>query len=213
MDAMAAVAAGADAIGLNFYPGSKRFIDHLEANFICCDLPRAVHRVGVFVNNDAREIKDTASQLQLDWVQLHGDESVEYINSLKGLRVLRAVRVSADELPTILGRVQQLQEQCPAIKGFLLDAHAPNEFGGTGAAIDWARLGEAGLSQLCIPWVLAGGLTPENVEAAISAVKPHAVDVASGIESEPRKKDRDKMCQFAAHALRAFQRCPPPPTS
>jgi phosphoribosylanthranilate isomerase len=207
-DALAVAEAGADAIGLNFYPGSKRCIPHLEANFICCDLPKTVKRVGVFVNASREEVLETANQLQLDWVQLHGDETIEYVRGLKSLRVLRAVRWSPERSAEVGQQLEQLRLECPNVKAILLDAFSPTDFGGTGHVIPWEQVAALSLEQYGIPWVLAGGLRPENVANAVHTTQPYAVDVASGIELEPGRKDRQKMQAFANQADEAFRKLP-----
>ena len=201
-DAQLAMTMGADAIGLNFYPKSKRFISHIDANFICQDLPpHVLQRVGVFVNEEPEEIIDTAEQLRLDYVQLHGDESEEDIKRLEELNVIRAIR-PADQTE-LLQQVESLSE-LPNIKAILVDAFDANEYGGTGKVADWSAIRELTDQPPSVPIILAGGLKQETIFDAIRTTKPTAVDVASGVESEPGIKDPDKMLLFMDSARDGF---------
>lgn len=191
---------GADAIGLNFYPGSKRFVAPEHAQAIIRNLAPSVCRVGVFVNSDADVVRRTVEQVGLDLVQLHGDEPPEFLTELAGLRIIRAFRCQADLEP-----VQEYLSSCSKLPdAVLLDAFDPRAFGGTGTTLDWPRLAEA-VTTLRLPVILAGGLTPANVARAITEARPTAVDTASGVETEqPGRKDRQLTEAFVQSAKFAF---------
>lgn len=191
-DAMKALEAGADYLGFNFYSKSVRFIDPVN----CANISREVKKeyphakmVGVFVNSSASDILEILDTCQLDMAQLHGDESPEMFVQLRP-RAFRAFR----GMPANIAGYER--SEAPA---FLLDAFVKDSYGGSGVRADWImaeRLAEK------YPILLAGGLTPENVAEAIQQVKPWGVDVASGIESAPGRKDAGKMSAFV-QAVRA----------
>jgi phosphoribosylanthranilate isomerase len=202
-DAQFAAQCGADAIGLNFYERSSRFVPHLDASFICQDLTLTVKRVGVFVNADPREVRETAEQLSLDYVQLHGDESLEQVAALRGLRVIRALRIG-DQTPESIEAVIRQWAELNQVQAILLDALDATHYGGTGRRVDWEAV--AKLSSIDdLPLILAGGLNAECVAEAIRQTHPAAVDVASGVESAPGQKDQEKVSRFVANAIQAFQ--------
>ncbi len=184
-DALAAVDAGADAIGLNFWRPGRRYVPPEVARAIARALPPFVTRVGEFADEDPDTIREIAALCGLDALQLHGSESPEFCRQFDR-PVVKAIKVRGPESVTGLGRYQ--------VAAFLLDAHVPGEMGGTGRAFDWglvARAQEAG------PVILSGGLTPENVGDAIQAAKPYAVDVATGVETAGHK-DPAKIRAFVA---------------
>ena len=188
-DALAAEAAGADAVALNFAPHSKRRVTLQQAQTICSRLGPFVMTVGVFVNAPLSEVLGTAQQLRLGAVQLHGDESPDYAEALRQhVRVIKAVSFTPElKLETL--------EAFPA-DAILLDGLVP----GSGKGFAWeAASGLRGLSRL----VLAGGLTPENVAAGVRALSPYAVDVASGVESTVGVKDAKKIQDFVRRAKNA----------
>jgi phosphoribosylanthranilate isomerase len=197
-DARLAVSLGADALGFNFYEKSPRCLSPSEAWAILRKLPAMVSTVGVFVNWDDSSIIALAKSLRLSAVQLHGDES-EVIASrcAKFFPVIKA-------FPT--GPKFSLAElrRYSAASSFLLDATPPTEgssiYGGTGQLANWKVAAGAAKK---LPVLLAGGLTPENVGEAIISVRPYAVDVASGVESRPGKKDATKLRAFFAEVARA----------
>ncbi|MBA3439389.1 MAG: phosphoribosylanthranilate isomerase [Pyrinomonadaceae bacterium] len=190
-DARAAVSAGADWLGFNFYSGSPRFITPSKAHRIIEQLPRTVESVGVFVNEDTPEsVMKIAKAAGVTVVQLHGDESPAYCKALKNLFVIKALRTSSDFRPE-----QAAQYETNAI---LLDAFAGGARGGTGETCDWLLARQT--CEMVPQLFLAGGLTPENVAEAIAAVKPFAVDVCSGVESAPGCKDAVRMRRFVAAA-------------
>jgi phosphoribosylanthranilate isomerase len=184
-DALAAVRLGADALGFNFWPGSKRHITPAAARGIIARLPPFVTPVGVFVNQLEGEMRAIAAESGIQVFQLHGDEPPELCARLN-LPVVKAIPV--DQVRT-LSRLLSYE-----VSAFLLDTPSRG-YGGSGEPFDWS-LAE-GVSEVA-PVILAGGLTPENVAAAVRAVRPYAVDVASGVESSPGVKDVARMSRFFA---------------
>jgi phosphoribosylanthranilate isomerase len=204
-DALAAVDAGADAIGLNFYSGSKRCVSAAEAQQIVDVVGNRTDKIGVFVNESADHIRQMCRDTGLHLIQLHGDEPPEFLGLLnKDHDIIRARRLDEQGLSAIVDDLQA----CSDLSGFcpdaiLVDAAASGQFGGTGRTVDWQQL--VGHEPLFgVPLILAGGLTAENVAEAIRIVRPQAVDVASGVESAPGKKDAAKMRGFVAAARAAF---------
>jgi phosphoribosylanthranilate isomerase len=185
-DALLAADLGAQALGFIFASGSSRKVSPETAREIIRQLPPFILSVGVFVDEEAGVVRELAARVGLDWVQLHGRESPEYCGSL-GRRVLKAIPIQ-DEAS--LGALRLYQG---AAQAFLLDTYRAGQAGGTGLAFDWelaARAREYG------PIVLAGGLTAENVAEAIKIGRPQAVDVSSGVETVPGKKDPQKLRAF-----------------
>jgi phosphoribosylanthranilate isomerase len=179
-DARAAVDAGADLLGFNFYLKSPRYIRPEAARRIIRRLPRRVEVAGVFVNASARSILRIAREADLNFLQLHADETPETVRALaRHYRVIKAFRVNAGF------RVQRLERYSGA-SAFLLDGFDRKRYGGTGKTFDWTVARRA---RRYGPVVVAGGLTPENVGAAIATVHPFAVDVCGGVEAAPGKKD------------------------
>ncbi|HXM15552.1 MAG TPA: phosphoribosylanthranilate isomerase [Candidatus Eremiobacteraceae bacterium] len=194
-DAKAAVDLGADALGFNFYEKSVRNIAPADAYKIIRALPEKIEAVGVFVNWSPEAVIALARAVDLDTVQLHGDEPASTARAAaKFFNVTKALRVGKDF------RLASLRPFQSSVRAFLFDACTKNQFGGTGHRTDWTIARRAAKSHRII---LAGGLTPENVAEAILYVRPYAVDVASGVESAPGKKDRAKLRQFFAEVSRA----------
>jgi phosphoribosylanthranilate isomerase len=216
-DALAAAAAGATAIGFNFYPRSPRYIAPQRAAEIAT--PAGVRRVGVFVNEPAARVEEIARIARLDVAQLHGDERPADYPA--GLVVWKAVRVTDDfDL--------SLYAECPA-EALLLDGPAAGLYGGAGNPFDWSRLAgesacpprmdahrkqggagafacQSGRARFSLPIILAGGLDASNVARAVAIAHPWGVDACSRIEAAPGKKDHKKMTEFlqaAREALRA----------
>jgi phosphoribosylanthranilate isomerase len=193
-DAKAACDLGAAALGFNFYEKSPRVIAPAAAWKIISKLPKNVEAVGVFVNWSAEAIIALGRAIHLDTVQLHGDEPPAVARECaKCFRVTKALAAGANF------QLKKLRAY-PAVSAFLLDAAATGQYGGTGKRSDWAVARRAAKSHRII---LAGGLTPENVAEAIRTVQPYAVDVASGVESRPGKKDPGKLRAFFAEVERA----------
>ncbi len=202
-DARVATDAGADAIGLNFYSASPRFCGIEQARAISQNMPQSVCKVGVFVNATPAEIRATFDTAGLDAVQLHGDESPELLRELRGLPVIRAFRVGRALAP-VGGYLQACHRLACVPRMVLVDTLKPGQYGGTGATLDWRVL--QGNRQVLqgVPLVLAGGLKPSNVVAAIAAVRPWAVDTASGVESSPGKKSPALVREFVEAAQAGF---------
>ena len=204
-DALDAAAAGADAIGLNFYPRSKRYLDIDAARPISLSMPSGLTRVGVFVNATADDISTIVEQVELDCVQLHGDEPPELIAQLpRRISVIRAYRCGEEGLAALGSYLAACRAQGRLPDAVLIDADAAAEFGGTGRAADWSRVAEERDFAGDRPIILAGGLTPANVAKAIAIARPDAVDVASGVEREPGRKDAALVTQFVTAAREAF---------
>ncbi len=201
-DARAASQAGADAIGLNFYPSSPRFCDALRAQNIQRACPAGLQKVGVFVNESIEDVRRRVRLFDLDWVQLHGDEPPETIQQLAGIPVIRAFRCQDHRLAPVLDYWRRCREAGRVPDAILLDAWQGDHYGGTGRTLDWERL-RAEIGQLGeVPWILAGGLHAGNVAEAIRQLRPAAVDTASGVESAPGIKDPQAMADFV-QAIRA----------
>jgi phosphoribosylanthranilate isomerase len=202
-DALAAADAGADAIGLNFYEKSPRSVATADARRIVTALAEsqaAAVPIGVFVNHSVDEVRRIWRESPLAAVQLHGDEPPEMLAELSFIPIVRALRFGP-------GGIAKIAQDCAACRvepyAVLIDALSPGRYGGTGETVSWAGLADHE-RWLKRPLVLAGGLTPDNVAEAIRIVRPQAVDVASGIESSPGKKDAAKMRDFVAAAQEAF---------
>ena len=202
-DALLAADAGADAIGLNFFAESPRFCKLELANCIAAATPRSVCKVGVFVNATAKEIRRVAVAVGLDLVQLHGDEPPELLCEIRPLAVMRAFRAGGD-ISTIGEYLRACYPLMCMPRMMLVDASQPGQYGGTGQTLDWEALDYYWCEFGGMPLVLAGGLTPANVAAAIAAVRPWAVDVASGVESSPGKKSAALVREFVAEARSAL---------
>jgi len=187
-DALMAVDAGADALGFVFFEKSPRFIGAKAAAQIIAKLPPLVQVVGLFVNAELELVNRTADRCGLDIVQLHGEESPEFC-SLVRRRVMKAFRVRGPESLIPLSEYR--------VAAYLLDAYSPHAYGGTGEVFDWdcaVAAKEHG------PVVLAGGLNPDNIAGAVAKVMPYGVDVSSGVESAPGKKDPEKVRRFIREA-------------
>jgi phosphoribosylanthranilate isomerase len=188
-DAHLAADAGAWALGLIFWPASPRRCELAAAVEIAGAVRRRLEVVGVFVNATLDHVAQTADQVGLTMVQLHGDEGPAYCAEVArrtGCRVIKAARVRSGA---------DIQALAPLHTDYhLLDSYAAGLPGGTGETFSWEI---AQLHRGEVPVILSGGLTPENVRAAIAAVRPFAVDVASGIEASPGHKDPDKLAAFA----------------
>ena len=180
-DATAAVDMGADLLGFNFYPKSPRFVTPQKASEIISKLPGFIDTVGVFVNASLEQIRETMDLCQLNWVQLHGDEDPEFCNSFLSLNVktMKALRVKDQS------DIQQAENYFT--DAILLDAFHPEKYGGTGLTFDWNIVGHINKRIF-----LAGGINPDNATEAIK-LGVYGIDVCSGIEAEPGKKDHEKM--------------------
>jgi phosphoribosylanthranilate isomerase len=185
-DALAAIDAGADYLGFNFYPGSVRYIKKETCKQIAVVLKReysGIKLVGVFVNSSLDEVRNILETCFLDLAQLHGDETPEMVSALAG-KAYKAFRGIPQRIDGFA------RESAPM---FLVDASVKGSYGGTGVTADWPVAAE--LAQR-YPLLLAGGLTPENVAQAVRQVRPWGVDVASGVEAAPGEKEASKMKAF-----------------
>jgi phosphoribosylanthranilate isomerase len=203
-DALAALAAGADAVGLNFYPQSARFVGQEQARRIAAAVPAGVARVGVFVNAAADEILQTFDRTPLDLIQLHGDEPPELLCRLRDRPIVRVFRVGSGGLAAALEYLDRCRQLGAVPRVVLADAEAGRAYGGTGELADWSALGGYPAADWHPPLILAGGLTPENVAEAICSVRPAGVDTASGVESSPGVKDAELMKRFVEAARNAL---------
>ncbi|HEX5647405.1 MAG TPA: phosphoribosylanthranilate isomerase [Nitrospira sp.] len=187
-DAQVAVAAGADALGFVMYRKSPRWVEPSVARAIIADLPPFVLPVGVFVNEDAAAVRSLMDECGFALAQLHGDETAAYCQHL-GRPVLKALRVR--DRGSFLA-VAEFQGRA-SVRGVLIDAFSDQAYGGTGHRVDWTLAAEAARA---VPILLAGGLTPSNVAEAVRLVRPYGVDVSSGVEKSPGKKDPEKVRAF-----------------
>ncbi|MGY2281502.1 phosphoribosylanthranilate isomerase [Pseudomonas monsensis] len=191
-DALAAVEAGADAIGFVFYAKSPRAVNVQQARAIIRALPPFVTTVGLFVNASRCELGEILDAVPLDLLQFHGDESAEACEEWRR-PYIKALRVKAgDDIAAAVAA-------CPGASGVLLDTYVEGVPGGTGEAFDWSLIPP----DLSKPLILAGGLTPENVADAVARVRPYAVDVSGGVEASKGIKDHAKIRAFIAAARKA----------
>jgi phosphoribosylanthranilate isomerase len=187
VDVDAAVRAGADALGFVFTPQSRRCVDTRAARELVRRVPAFVARVGLFMNQDAGEVRRVLAEVPLSLLQFHGGEDGAYCRQF-GLPYIKALAMGgAGQLPNV--------GEYPDAAALLLDSHEPGSTGGTGHAFDWNRI-----PPLPRPLVLAGGLDPDNVARAVRTVRPWAVDVSSGVEQEPGVKSAAKMQRFIEEA-------------
>jgi phosphoribosylanthranilate isomerase len=187
-DALVAVEEGADAVGFIFYKKSPRSVTMKLVREIILELPPFVDMVGVFVDETAEQINKIADNCNLDLIQLHGNESPTFCKRIRR-RVVKAFRVKDMQSVKKLSSYQ--------VSGFLLDTFSENLHGGTGKVFDWNLALPA---KKIGPVIMAGGLTPNNVQQAIRQVRPYGVDVCSGVESEPGIKDHKKIQAFLKNA-------------
>lgn len=184
-DAQIAVQAGADALGFVFYPPSPRYVAPARAASIVAAVPAFVCTVGLFVNHDAESVRQILAEVSLDLLQFHGDEPPSFCRQF-GKPYIKAVRVKSDT------NLVQYALDFHDAKALLLDAFVEGVPGGTGEAFDWNLLPR----DFSKPIILAGGLTPENVEHAIRLTQPYAVDVSGGVELSKGIKSADKIAAF-----------------
>ncbi len=193
-DALAAIDAGANLLGFNFYAKSPRHITEADAAKIRSQLPKKVKAVGIFVNTPPAEVAVLCKSLKLHAAQLHGEETPEHVAELaSSISVFKAFRVEPDfPLATL--------DEYPEAYAFLFDAAHTDQYGGTGRTTDWDVARRATVGRRII---LAGGLNVENVAAAVRIVRPYGIDVASGVESRPGKKDHGLLREFIEEGRRA----------
>lgn len=194
-DAQAAIEFGADALGFNFFPGSKRYVGR-ETSWIA-ELPAGIEKVAIVVNPTRSEAKALASALGITAIQLHGAESPEFCRELReaGIRFEKAIPVSG---PDSLAN-------CPdfSTRTVLLDSSVVGEFGGSGRTFPWEIARSFIEANPHLQVILAGGLNPKNVAKAVATVRPFGVDVTTGVEAAPGRKDRDRMRAFISAARAA----------
>lgn len=189
-DARAAIDSGADALGLVFYSKSPRYVELSVAANIARTIGPFVTTVGLFVNAEAAQVREAVKTVGLDLLQFHGDEDEAYCAQFD-MPYIKAIRMSP-ELD-----VKEVVTKYPSARGFLFDAWNKDKYGGTGETFEWQRLSSLKESaDTDIPFILAGGLTPENVDQAVAAVKPYAIDVSGGVEQSPGIKSPELIQQF-----------------
>jgi len=181
-DALFAAACGADALGFIFYPPSPRYISPEKARAIIAYLPPEIVKVGIFVNHDVSEVERIRQYCGLDLIQLHGDETPDYCRRFAPSLLIKALSPQSDADLDALGRYE--------VRAVLVDAHDKERYGGTGLTSDWDLAVKVKKSHSLI---LSGGLKEENITEAIARVSPQALDINSGIESAPGKKDHGKL--------------------
>ncbi|HEY2867815.1 MAG TPA: phosphoribosylanthranilate isomerase, partial [Pyrinomonadaceae bacterium] len=187
---------GADLLGFIFYERSSRYIEPQAARDIAEKIPEAVIKVGVFVNMEGYRIDEVVSMVGLDAVQIHGDENDSFPSELRSetqAQIIKACRITSDRSTWPIAETNA--------NYFLLDSYSP-EYGGSGRTFDWSIV--EGLNGLRERIILAGGLNADNVAEAVRIVRPYAVDVASGVESSPGKKDPKKVAAFIKAAKDAI---------
>jgi phosphoribosylanthranilate isomerase len=192
-DARIAVAAGADALGFIFVEQSPRLVEPDRVRAMTSELPPFINRVGVFQDEEIELVEEIISYCRLSQVQLHGSESPEYCRKISA-QVIKSfcLRQDTDH--------EELAAYGDAVSGFLLDTYHQDMAGGTGRVFEWTLVGQV---KPPAPVILAGGLNPENVREAIRQVKPFAVDVNSGVEYQPGRKDTDKLKSFVMEVRKA----------
>lgn len=193
-DALVASELGVDAIGLVFYPPSPRNVDLEKAAAISQSVPAFVTLVALFVDPDRAFVEEVIKLVGIDLIQFHGNEPAEFCGSFS-VPYIKAVRMH-DEVD-----LAEIEKEYAGAKGILLDAWHPTEKGGTGEQFDWERIPD----DFKLPIILAGGLTPENVELAIETAQPFAVDLSSGVEQSKGIKDHAKMARLLTEVNR-FER-------
>jgi len=201
-DALVAAEAGADALGFIFHPSSPRCIDPEEARLIIDQLPPFIDVVGVFVDKKRLEVEEIIQYCRLNYVQLHGQESPKYVERLfrfgSPCEIIKAFRVgSATDS-------EEFKAYVPFVRAFLLDTYEKDMPGGTGKTFNWAIIGGLDLVR---PYILAGGLTPDNITDALNSVRPCCVDVNSGVEISPGVKDHNLVREFIS-SVRSFDCMP-----
>ena len=182
---------GATALGFICVPASPRYVNPKQILAVGAQLPKNIDQIGVFVNSNPVEICQIVTTCGLTGVQLHGDESPEFCHQLRSflpdVEIIKALRVRSFQA------LLQADIYTSWVNTLLLDAYHPQQRGGTGKTLDWASLQQF---QPACPWLLAGGLTPNNVLEALNQVQPNGIDLSSGVESAPGNKDLTKVAQL-----------------
>lgn len=198
-DALKAYELGADFVGFIFFEKSPRKIEPKEARLIIEDLPKGLLKVGLFLNQDFDTVKAIAERCRLDLLQLHGDEEPDYCSRLgKDFKIIKSFKVDPSlALRAGLSGINGVDNYKDSLDYYLFDTYVKDMPGGTGTSFDWDILRDRTFKK---PIFLAGGLTPKNVAEAIGKVAPYAVDVASGVEKSPGKKDYGLLKEFIDNA-------------
>ncbi len=192
-DVEASVSAGADAIGLVFVSGSRRNLSIPQARELIHRVPAFVTVVGLFLDASNEFVSQVLAEVPIDLIQFHGRESADFCAQFNQ-RYIKAVSVEN------ISSVAVAENQYSGSAALLLDSHSPGQLGGTGEVFDWSRIRPADEPMTSKPLILAGGLNPENVASAVREIRPWGVDVSSGVESSPGKKDAGKIRRFVAAA-------------
>ena len=183
--------AGATALGFICVPNTPRYVTKQQIWAVVEQLPKQIDQIGVFANSSVEEICQIVEFAGLTGVQLHGDESPEFCHQLRsmlpGIEIIKALRIKNSQA------LEQVQIYFSSVDTLLLDAYNPQMLGGTGATLDWKTLQQF---QPGCPWLLAGGLTPDNVLDALKQVNPNGIDLSSGVERAPGDKDLDKVAKL-----------------
>lgn len=187
-DLQAALAAGVDALGFVFAPRSSRVLSTESAAELADSVPAFVARVGLFMDQDSGQVEQVLKRVRLNVLQFHGSEGASFCQGF-GLPYVKAVSMQSER------SLREAEAQHSGAAGLLLDSHAPGAVGGTGRVFDWDMVRDCRR-----PLILAGGLTPDNVRAAVATLRPWAVDVSSGVEDAPGIKNAEKMCKFIREA-------------
>jgi len=192
IDALAAAALDVDMLGFVFYSKSKRSVEAKTVRDIANELPESILKVGVFVDEEKNKVIDIAQDVSLDVLQFHGDETAEYCASFKDdYKVIKAFRIKDSKSLSVVNDY--------AADFYLFDTYEKSVAGGTGKTFDWKLLKDF---EILKPLILSGGLNPDNVGRAILEVAPYGVDVSSGVESSPGKKDVGLLKKFVANVRR-----------
>lgn len=183
--------AGATALGFICVPNTPRYVTKQQIRAVVEQLPKQIDRIGVFAISSVEDICQIVEFAGLTGVQLHGDESPEFCHQLRsmlpGIEIIKALRIKNSQA------LEQVQIYFSSVDTLLLDAYNPQMLGGTGATLDWKTLQQF---QPGCPWLLAGGLTPDNVLDALKQVNPNGIDLSSGVERAPGDKDLDKVAKL-----------------
>ena len=183
--------AGATALGFICVPNTPRYVTKQQIRAVVEQLPKQIDRIGVFADTSVEEICQIVEFAGLTGVQLHGDESPEFCQQMRSMlpdiEIIKALRIKNSQA------LEQAQIYFSSVDTLLLDAYNPQMLGGTGATLDWKTLQQF---QPGCPWLLAGGLTPDNVLDALKQVNPNGIDLSSGVERAPGDKDLDKVAKL-----------------
>lgn len=203
-NALQVAAAGVDAIGLNFYSKSKRYITPQAAKKIVAALPTNVMSVGLFVNHSADEVLQIAEETGIKTLQFHGDESPDFVAQFRDFQIIKAFRVDSSNIEQLQAEVESYRTAGIKLFGCLIDAKVSDAYGGTGQTAPWDILRQNYNDDNLPVLILAGGLTANNVREAVNTVQPWGVDTASGVESAPGIKDSNLTQRFVqlAHSNR-----------